>query len=134
SADELHDALLWMHALTDDEIAANPPWRDLLDALRAQRRMTRLLPPPSGGGAGDEGKGAPSMTMPSLWTAVERLPVWQAALPGVVAEPGVEAPEEFARIAWERDAALVEIVRGRLQGLGPTTAAKLAQSLGIDVA
>src|SRR5690606_2919658 len=60
--------------------------------------------------------------------------VWQAAVPGVVADPAVEVPEEFARVAWERETALVEIVRGRLQGLGPVTAAQLAESLGIEVA
>ncbi|MGH8667282.1 MAG: Lhr family ATP-dependent helicase, partial [Burkholderiales bacterium] len=119
SADELHDALLWMHALTQAEIDATPCWNALLDALRAQRRVTRLVA---------------TSEAAALWIAAERLPVWRAALPGAAADPVVDVPEEFARVAWERETALVEIVRGRLQGLGPVTAAQLAASLGIELA
>jgi ATP-dependent Lhr-like helicase len=68
-----------------------------------------------------------------IWIAAERLPVWQAALPDVFADPPVEVPDEFARVAWEPETALVEIVRGRLQGLGPVTADQLARSLGIEL-
>jgi ATP-dependent Lhr-like helicase len=42
--------------------------------------------------------------------------------------PPIEAPEAYDK-TWDRDAALVEIVRGRLEGLGPVTAAAIAASL-----
>jgi ATP-dependent Lhr-like helicase len=71
--------------------------------------------------------------VPFLWIAAERLPVWQAALPGAVADPAVMVPEEFTKDPWEPEAARVEIVRGRLQGLGPVTAAHLADALGIEI-
>jgi ATP-dependent Lhr-like helicase len=119
NADELHDALMWMHALTQAEVDATPGWDALLEALRGQRRVTRLVK---------------SSAAAPLWIAAERLPVWQAALPDAVVKPPVEVPEEFTRVAWERETALVEIVRGRLQGLGPVTAAQLADSLGIELA
>jgi ATP-dependent Lhr-like helicase len=40
-------------------------------------------------------------------------------------------PAQYAQRAWTREEALVELVRGRLEGLGPTTAAALAESLGV---
>jgi ATP-dependent Lhr-like helicase len=123
SADELHDALMWMHALTQAEIDATPGWGALLDGLLGQRRVTRLVLPSTGS----------PLPPPLLWIAAERLPVWQAVLPGIAADPAVAVPEEFARAAWERETALVEIVRGRLQGLGPVTAPQLADSLGIEL-
>jgi len=42
-------------------------------------------------------------------------------------------PAEYAKI-WTREDALVEIVRGRLEGLGPVTAPALAASIAVPVA
>ncbi|MDP9064686.1 MAG: ATP-dependent DNA helicase, partial [Pseudomonadota bacterium] len=50
---------------------------------------------------------------PTLWVAVERRTLFESAWP-------------------PPDAALVEIVRGRLEGIGPTTAAAIGASLGLD--
>ncbi|HEY8427968.1 MAG TPA: DEAD/DEAH box helicase, partial [Sandaracinaceae bacterium] len=111
SADELHDALMWMHALTQAEIDAQPAWPALLEALGAQKRVTRVFPPAGGGPSHADGMGA----APALWIAAERVPVWQAALPGARIEPRIAVPEEFARVAWEPETAVTEIVRGRLQ-------------------
>ena len=38
------------------------------------------------------------------------------------------------RATWTRDAAIVELLRGRVAITGPTTAQALADALGIDVA
>ena len=49
-------------------------------------------------------------------------------------EPAIAAPVAPGRKAegeWSRDAAVVEIVRGRLEGLGPVTQETLAASLGV---
>jgi ATP-dependent Lhr-like helicase len=46
-------------------------------------------------------------------------------------DPGIEAPSEYATRAWSREDALVEIVRGRLEGLGPVTTEVLAAPLGL---
>src|SRR4029079_19078622 len=40
------------------------------------------------------------------------------------------APTEYAK-AWLREEAMVEIVRGRLEGLGPVTAAALAEAIAV---
>src|SRR6185437_13351022 len=50
-------------------------------------------------------------------------------LPGATLWVAAERQAEFA--VWPRDEALVEIVRGRLEGLGPVTEAALAASMGL---
>ena len=47
--------------------------------------------------------------------------------------PPITAPPRLAARAWSPEEALVELVRGRLQAVGPTTAAALAASLGLPV-
>ncbi len=116
TAHELHDALMWLHALTEDEVAARPHWDALLQSLLAQRRVVGAVTPG---------------VARRLWVAVERLPVWRAAVPELNAESDVAVPAELADVAWEQDAALTEIVRGRLEGLGPVTVATLADALDL---
>jgi ATP-dependent helicase Lhr and Lhr-like helicase len=67
-----------------------------------------------------------------LWVAAERRSlaalVWPSRrfVPDVVEPPARRAP------AWtDRESALVEIVRGRLAGLGPTTAERIAAPFGL---
>jgi ATP-dependent Lhr-like helicase len=114
NADELHDALMLLGALPR-ESGKRPGWENHFDALVAARRATCLNVP----------KG------PSLWVAVEQLPRLRAIYPDAIAEPDLEPPAEFAARAWTAEEALTELIRGQLQGLGPVTAAQLAQQLGI---
>jgi ATP-dependent helicase Lhr and Lhr-like helicase len=88
--DELHDALLWLTFLTEEEVARHPGWSEILQSLLKQKRVT---------------------TIRNLWVAAERTPLF--------AEP------------WPQAEALVEIVRGRLEGLGPVTATAIATSLNL---
>jgi ATP-dependent Lhr-like helicase len=111
NADELADAITTLGFLADGEL--DPAWRPYADELAQARRATRL-------GAG-------------LWVAAERLPELEAVLPGASRTPAIEPPAEY-RKGWTREDALVEIVRDRLQGLGPVTAAVLAAPLGVAVA
>ncbi|MBV8146688.1 MAG: DEAD/DEAH box helicase [Gammaproteobacteria bacterium] len=112
-ADELHDALLWLTFLTEAEAAASAGWPALLAELAAQRRVTRL-----------------QADAASLWVAAERLPLFQALYGEARCEPQVVAPPTH-REEWSAESALVEIVRGRLEGSGPTTAAAIAALLGL---
>jgi ATP-dependent Lhr-like helicase len=119
SADELHDALGWLGLLTEQEIARQPQWTPLLDELIRNKRITRVVP-----------AGQPdSMT---LVVAAERLPEFNAVHPAARVVPPIVVPAEYAK-AWSREEALVEIVRGRLEGLGPVTAARLAESIAVPV-
>ena len=66
-----------------------------------------------------------------LWIATERVPEFLAVFPHAQAQPAVDVPAQYAQRTWMREKALVEIVRGRMEGLGPTTAKAIAQSLGV---
>jgi ATP-dependent Lhr-like helicase len=108
--DELHDALVWLGFLTRDEVARHSDWDTWLHRLAEQKRVTQL------------GPGA-------LWIGAERLPQFHAVFSGAACAPPIAAPAEYAR-AWSREEALVEIVRGRLEGQGPLTLAGLVEALG----
>src|SRR5690606_33797650 len=49
-------------------------------------------------------------------------------------EPALTLPPRLLARQWSRDEALLEILRGRLEGLGPVTAAQLAAPLGLPPA
>jgi len=117
NADELHDALLWLTFLTEDEARRQPGWPELIEGLTGQRRITRLK----------VSAGA------TLWVAAERLPLFAALFPELRPQPVVEVPASYAK-QWTEDAALIEIVRGRLEGVGPTTAPAIAGSMAMPVA
>jgi ATP-dependent Lhr-like helicase len=127
SADELHDALLWMGYVTLEEARANAGWESKLAELAVARRATqlKLLPSPQPSARAGEGEG--------LWIAAERVPEFHAIHPGAMLEPAISVPQEYAAKTWPREAALIEIVRGRLEGLGPVTVASVARSLGVPV-
>ncbi|MET0935946.1 MAG: DEAD/DEAH box helicase [Luteibacter sp.] len=115
SADEMHEALMLLGAVTRDDVAANPSWAPLLAALAREARATLL----------DTGDA-------SLWVAAERLPAWRLLHPEASMTPAIAAPAEFEAQAWTPEAALIDVVRGRLGGLGPVPARELAGSLGVD--
>lgn len=133
NADELHDALLGLGFVTADEIERQPTWRGFLDSLAAQRRATCVLT-----GAGDASPqtatGIVAEERCPMWVAAERLPQFDPLYPNARLAPPIQAPEEFAERAWTREDALVEIVRSRLEGLGPTTTSAIASSMGLPSA
>ncbi len=110
NADELHDALMLLGALP-----AQPLWKGHFEALVAARRATLL---------------SLSENL-QLWVAAERLPMLRAIYSEVSATPPLEAPAEFTTRAWSPEEALIELVRGQLQALGPVTVTQLAQQLGV---
>jgi ATP-dependent helicase Lhr and Lhr-like helicase len=126
TADELHDALYWLGFLTQDEVERHAGWVSLLESLATQGRATRLVRTVANG----EGSRAPGT---DLWTTAERLPLLLASLPAATVTPPVEIPAGHTR-PWAAEDALREIVRGRLEGLGPVTAAAIARSLGLPLA
>ncbi len=119
NADELHDALVWLGFLSPDEVTAGAGWSGWLAELQAQRRVTRLE--------------ASRLAVPgaALWITAERLPHFLALWPKARMEPAIEAPVKATAAAITPETALVEILRGRLEGLGPVTEAALAEPLGL---
>src|SRR5262245_6208240 len=113
NADELHDALVWLGFLSAEEADKQPGWSDWLAALARDKRVARLSTPQA-----------------ALWITAERLPQFLALWPQSNLEPAIAAPTEYAR-EWSSDEALVEILRGRLEGLGPVTEEALGAPLGL---
>ena len=89
--DELHDALLWLTFMTEEECRSQAAWPRLMEDLALQGRVLRI-----------------PLARHDVWVAAERRALF-------------ESPDE----------SLVDIVRGRLEGLGPVTAAQIADSLGL---
>jgi ATP-dependent helicase Lhr and Lhr-like helicase len=148
NADELHDALVWLGFLSADE--AQPGWRDWFSELASENRVTTITlaePQPVMAGldpaihASDTYTAraedawitgsSPVMTNVTLWIAAERLPQFQAVWPDAMLAPPIAAPASYADRDWSREEALVEILRGRLEGLGPVTEEALTAPLGI---
>ncbi len=113
NADELHDALAWLGFLRIEEAEARPGWADWLAALAREKRAARLR-----------------TAMATMWISAERLPQFTALWPDATLEPAIAVPEGYAR-DWPRHEALVEILRGRLEGLGPIDEAALVAPLGL---
>ncbi len=120
NADELHDALLGLGFVSEQELGAHPGWQMLLDELARSRRATRMSV--AAGTTSSEAR---------LWIAAERLPQFHSVFGAAPCEPRIDAPDEFRLRSWSHDEALVEIVRGRLEGLGPVTAQALADSMAL---
>jgi ATP-dependent Lhr-like helicase len=120
-ADELHDALLTFGFLLEGEVDAP----ELFTALAASRRATLLC---------NESRTDVAQTVLSVpagtWVAAERIPELLAIHPTI--QTDIAPPASRVR-EWPREEAIVEIIRGRLSLLGPTTATELAASLNIDV-
>jgi ATP-dependent helicase Lhr and Lhr-like helicase len=113
--DELHDALVWLGFLSPHEAGSGEGWNAWLKELAAEKRVTLLRGPAA-----------------ELWVAAERLPQFQALFPNAALDPPIAAPTAQAEKEWPAHEALVEILRGRLEGLGPVTEAALAAPLGVE--
>src|SRR5205823_4651619 len=61
----------------------------------------------------------------SFWIPAERLPMIQAIYPGCDVEPPLVAPESEQAREWKRAEAVQELVRGRMEVIGPITAEAL---------
>jgi len=104
SADELHDALLLAGFIRATEAA--PHWGAVFDQL-------------VGAGRAFDAKG--------FWISVERFDELDAVIPQ---RAGPQMPERL-RKAWTRGEAARELVRSRMEVLGPVTARQLANSLDL---
>lgn len=116
--DELHDALMLAGFIVETEIrpADRDTWRGLLASLMAERRATVASVP---GGA-------------LLWISAERLAQLKQLWPAMSIAPPIEPAHGGRRSdALDRDYSLRELVRSRLETLGPVTAAMLAAPLAL---
>jgi ATP-dependent Lhr-like helicase len=116
SNEELHEALLLLGFMTLSEVHGNDEQPDnslFLDALVRTGRATRV-----------------SRGKHQLWIASERWPLFAVLSGGWQCKPEVVLPEHLMQ-SIESDMALVELMRGRLEALGPVTTQTLAGPLGM---
>jgi ATP-dependent Lhr-like helicase len=111
-ADELHDVLLSQGALPE---ADGSSWKDYFQQLQSAGRA----------GLVEIGVGL------TLWVATERWPLVRTIWPDARAYPELSVPPGI-RQDWSREEAVAHLVRGRIECIGPTTIAPLAQALGLD--
>ncbi|MDX1514143.1 MAG: ATP-dependent DNA helicase, partial [Gammaproteobacteria bacterium] len=120
SADELHDMLAILGYAREEEFAdaGGRRWRSWIATLMEEGRATCLS---TAGGR-------------RLWVSAERLPELTALHADAVVEPALRVPAEYANRGWDRQSALREILRSRLDAVGPVTSSDLAGSADTDVA
>lgn len=123
NADELHDALMLLGVMSEEEMhktvsvqvekngaTADQLMQDLISAGRA----TRL-----------------SVANKAFWMVAERLPMLQRIYPDATIEPNLTAPESVSQQRWERAKAIRELIRGRMEVCGPVSVDELAQKLSL---
>ena len=133
NADELHDALLGLGFVTEDEAETRNEWTSFLATLADARRATCVDVGSVAGMPAARASAVVGSGGKRLWVAAERLPQFQCVYPHAQWSPPIDAPAEFVRRAWSREDALVEIVRSRLEGLGPVTGDAIADSLQLPL-
>ncbi len=135
NADELHDALVELGFVTAEEGA---DWQTYLTELQNDRRAAVLYLDASARGSsptvseGVDSSEGEHQEMVSLWVAAERLPQLQAIFPSRTLKPPIVAPASMSEKVWSLEEAMVEVLRGRLEGLGPVTVEGLANSMGLS--
>ncbi len=114
NAEELHDALMGLAYVTEQEfdVQGFEQWQQ---ALLDSGRMCQL-----------------PRSCRSLWIASEYLPRFKAVFPDI--DLPEDLPATIRMESWQPEDALREIVRGRLEGLGPVLTARLASETGISSA
>jgi ATP-dependent helicase Lhr and Lhr-like helicase len=111
SADELHDALLLSGFITQHEGIENH-WEAYFHELVSAGRATAL----TGGQV--------------LWVATERVPYVAAIHSERTFQHAVAVPEKIRQVPADKDP-LAELIRGRLEIMGPVTAGTLASLAGL---
>ena len=119
NADELHDALMLLSVMTDEEVAVSTHHdgngasaEHLVKELIAANRATKVR-----------------FAEKTFWAAAERLPMIQEIYPTVRVEPELIIPDCMRGKAWERAKAIRELIRGRMEVCGPITVGELSDIL-----
>jgi ATP-dependent Lhr-like helicase len=111
NADELHDALVITGFIAESEIGSShlERWQHYQAELQQGHRATRLQAP-----SGE-----------ALWVAAERLQAMLLLCPNYSMAPAIESVPSAEAESF--DTAITEIMRSRLENLGPVTVDQLAQ-------
>lgn len=115
NADEMHEALMSLGAISDAEAQANGQWSSWLQVLADGGRASQLR-------INGEHR---------LWLALERLTGLRAIYPQAPLQPPLQALPGYDE-PWDRDDALVELIRSRLGAFGPLPVPAIAEPLGLS--
>ncbi|MCP5344073.1 MAG: DEAD/DEAH box helicase [Pseudomonadales bacterium] len=113
SVEELHDALYTVAYMTANEVRAHG-YTKLFDTLVVQGRCC-----------------AARLGEREFRVAAERLPCFRAVFPKAVFAPELQLPQALLEPEWEADAALRELLRRRLEALGPVSLSALVAETGL---
>jgi ATP-dependent Lhr-like helicase len=120
TADELHDVLVVLGFVTEQEARRTPAaeagldfgWQHLFEELKRDKRATKL-----------------DTRSATLWIAAERLHEFDLLCETRNIEPKIAAVPSGIET---REDAIRELIRSRLEGTGPVTAERLAEPLNIE--
>ncbi len=115
NAEEFHDAVYSIGYMTASEIERGG-YQQYVQQLQATGRMTKVV-----------------HQAQSLFMVAERLPCATAALQGCALQPVLSLPDSLMNETWQQEDAIRELVRRRLEGLGPVTAQQLASECGLTL-
>ncbi len=122
NVDELHDALVLLGFITGNEltgfIQTNSGIDSSMDHLMAEQRVTQMR----------------LTATHSIWVAAERLHEMRLVLPAIDYQPAISSVIDNKNQPFTKEDALREIIRSRLEGLGPVTAQQLALDLLVNTA
>ena len=111
NVEEVHEALLGLVAVREDDV---PEWVDWLDELAIAGRVA----------VADSERGR-------MWFASEQLPAIELLYPGAPVYPAVDLPPGVAAEVDERDDERLRLLRGHAEALGPVTIEQLAARTGL---
>jgi len=111
-SEELHDALITAGFITEYEFSHHG-YHQWKGKLLEDRRLFQLL---------DHDK--------RIWIAAESLPLYKSIFPQLAND--INLPSEVNFVDWPAGDALIEVIRARLESVGPTSASRLAADLSID--
>ncbi|MEK6348485.1 MAG: DEAD/DEAH box helicase [Burkholderia sp.] len=113
--DEVHDALVSLACVSDDEARSHDGWLAALAKLAAAKRVGAL-------------QVSEALT---LWAPAERIACLRVLHPRARLAPPLAAPKGQAAVDWTPEAARLDVIRARLTGFGPLPVAAIAAPLGL---
>ncbi|MEX2524178.1 MAG: DEAD/DEAH box helicase [Gammaproteobacteria bacterium] len=112
--DELHDALMLSGFLTEEEVTGSV---EQLKPLMGENRAAII-----------------TFNEQRYWCSAERLPLLLTVFPDAGIQPSIRAAGPAAQRDWTREEALRELIRARLEVLGPVTESTLIKTLQCSLA
>jgi ATP-dependent Lhr-like helicase len=114
--DELHDSLILFSFFSEEEILANT-WNEFLEVLHSDNRVVDFKL--------NSGR--------KLWVAAERIPQFARIFTVELSKIEINLPEKIASQKWDEEDALREIVRGRIEAMGPVESMDLVQLMELPI-